>query len=87
MIELDPQTEERSDIKTVFVMPGIDINYIEYEKSNKIEEFCQKIVEKEGFKDLFDSQNLKEILKDRTVNAVLDDLNLRKKFEPTRPIL
>ena len=49
-----------------------------FEKSDGIEEFCKKIFKIEGFNSLLDNQNLKEILKDRLIKSLLNDLNLRK---------
>ena len=45
---------------------------------NEIEELCDKFLNIEGFKHLFDDQKLKEILEDLGLKAILDDTDLVK---------
>ena len=68
-----------------FSGPDVDIKNVQMdsfteksEKRSEIEEFCQKILDIEGFKSLLNDQNLKQVLKDRTLNSILDDLNVRQ---------
>ena len=74
----EPEIETKDDTEGIDGMEVSMEKTESCEKSNEIEEFCKKILEVKGFKNMLDDQNLKDILKDGVINSLLDDLNLRK---------